>query len=234
MKLSDISTDMVQIIGYEVEHLDTFSSSFRGSTVIDKEKLTHTLVPTVKPDSPIDVGRSQDSELIWVVKDSLTWSVFSNQIYVPPEIPKENEIFQPVFEPGIKEKILVAVSSRKRLLFFALGACALFVVLSISGIPSQETVTPEQTQTPEARTFTSQTPEEAAIEFARMGQVDGLETNSFDESVEFTAQLISQSGEIVLVEVTATQTTGEMTFATLLLQKSERAWRIRQVFDVGS
>jgi hypothetical protein len=46
-----------------------------------------------------------------------------------------------------------------------------------------------------------------------------------------SALVVSSSGEIVLIDVQADLPEGLTTFATLLLQKSGTAWRIREVFD---
>ena len=76
-----------------------------------------------------------------------------------------------------------------------------------------------------------QTAEEAAIEFVYSGAA-AMPMTLDDVAVgDLTAVVMSRSGDLVLVEVTQ-KNSAEMTkIATLLLQKTEATWRIREVFD---
>lgn len=83
---------------------------------------------------------------------------------------------------------------------------------------------------PEETTQLSE-PTEAAIEFVVSGQVPGLVVPEDATRDSLQATVVSTSGDIVLVDVQAQLNDGLTTFATLLLQKSGTAWRIREVFD---
>ncbi len=223
---------MVHIIGYNAELPETLSSRFRATAIIDGIEVSHTLSPVIKPHRPIDVGRSQDGDLIWVTEMESDVSVFAQSHYDPPVIPYEAQVVAPVFEPSLAKKILALLSQRKQVLLFAVGVFG-FCVVSVSVFPfteSRSTLPPAVSKTTPA--VTTELPEQAAINFVKSGQVEGFSVLEEDPNAELTAHVVSQSGEIVLVEISALKDSGETTFATLLLQRAGSAWRIRQVFDV--
>ncbi|MDH6422522.1 hypothetical protein [Aurantimicrobium minutum] len=125
-------------------------------------------------------------------------------------------------------------------ILFAAGAVVVIVAMSLliptssaisnTSAPSEssirETTLPLATENP-----TAQDPESAAIAFVLKGEVEGVTPDEDDQASDFQATVVSQSGEIVLVDVLRNEAGGLTTFATLLLQKSGTTWRIREVFD---
>lgn len=223
---------MVQIIGYNADLLEIFSSRFRATAVICGVEVSHTLSPIIKPHRPIDVGRSQDSDLVWVTEVDADISVFTQKQYDPPIIPIDTQKSAPVFEESFTKKVFSELLKRKKVMLFSVGVfvlCALAIfVFPLFG---------SRNEVPQAGseiipTVTTDLPEQAAIDFVRSGQIKGFSLLEEDPTAELSAHVVSQSGEIVLVEISAEKDSGEITFATLLLQRIESEWRIRQVLDV--
>lgn len=241
------SVDYPRLVGYQVEpHLHS-TSEVVGTADFNEESVCHVLTFCAQPNRPIDVGRNEDGDLVWVSLPSPKGNSIPTLIdtpalpitFDPPEISIDPETEFPVGP----ERFLDSVSrhlSRRGLLVVGsalAGVLLVFVGLGITSNPmnaqSTESVTaPLPTQSPQpSESVLVMEPTEAAIGFVLGGQVSGLVIPDDVTHDSLSATVVSTSGEIVLVEVHAELPEGLTTFATLLLQKSGTAWRIREVFD---
>ena len=125
--------------------------------------------------------------------------------------------------------------------------CGIFVLLMIAGIflttPAQEQVrnsestlaSPAPTQsdtTSPSMEERSADPTDIIEELALAGAIEQLGDVSGLQPENVSVSILNKNGDFLLCEVSAK--TSELTkFATVLLQKAESGWRIRQVFDVG-
>lgn len=235
------------LVGYRIEPGSNGRSMMHGTAHLDGDPVEHVLTVCAQPHNPVDVGRNSDGDLVWVSEeDDLTTSipplatVLEPVLSFDPEVlPQELEIEH---ELGKRRSLVLAltdrISQRKMILIVAgvVGALLVFFGLSFTSQPSKIDGSLEQLAAPgssESPVLVDQltAPTEAAIEFVVSGQVPGLVIPENASRDALQATVVSTSGEIVLVDVQAQQNDGLTTFATLLLQKSGTAWRIREVFD---
>lgn len=229
------------LIGYRHGHMPPGANSFRGTALIDGVEVTHNLSLCVEPDAAIDVGRSPDGDLVWVSEQGDQTSLIpSPQLFAPLD-----------YSPGLVEhlvpasncdevqesehKLLPVVAQYRKPVMFAAGVVVVILGIILFLPHSQSTTQASELPRESSSTETVETenidPATAAISFVLNGEVEGLSSPPGTDASDFTATVVSQSGEIVLVDVMRNEETGLTTFATLLLQKSGTAWRIREVFD---
>ena len=235
------------LVGYQIEPSSSGRSTMRGTTQIDGDPVVHVLTVCAQTHNPVDVGRSSDGDLVWIsVKDDITTlipplatvlkPVLSYDPEIPPlELDSENEL-------GERRSLVLAltdrISQRKMILIVAgfVGTLLVFLGLSLTS-PTPKTVNSAEQNVAEGSSEgpvdvqQPTKPTEAAIDFVVSGKVPGvvIPENASRDSLQAT--VVSTSGEIVLVDVQAQLNDGLTTFATLLLQKTGTAWRIREVFD---
>lgn len=209
--------------------------------------MCHVLSFCAQPSLPIDVGRNEDGDLVWVSRPSTEDNSIPTLNGTPPLPitfdPPEITIYPEPEFPGVRERFLDSVSrhlSRRRLLVVGsalVGVMLVFLGLGITSTPMNmqgiDSITaPLSIQSPQpSESVSVMEPTEAAIGFVLGGEVSGLVIPDDVTQDSVSATIVSTSGEIVLVDVHATLPEGLTTFATLLLQKSGTAWRIREVFD---
>lgn len=236
------------LIGYQHGQIPPGANSFPGTATIEGVLVTHQLSICVEPVSAIDLGRSPDGDLVWV-------SEFVEAAEVRPETPS---IFLPHnFTPAapnsthestqledfwVKPERFAVVSKYRKPILFGSGALIVAVTFclflpsessssQVTEIPSETSKEVSANSHVEDTNTKPQDPASAAIDFVVNGEVDGVVIEPGTQASDFQANVVSQSGEIVLVDVLSNEASGLTTFATLLLQKSGTAWRIREVFD---
>ena len=234
------------LIGYRHGQMTPGANHVIGSSHIDGVDVQHQLSICVQPALPIDIGRSRDGDLVWVseIDDNLTPpslpSLFIPQEPSTQQAPVAQEILDNDDSWLPFQDRLQVVGKYRKPIFFAAGAVVVIVAMGLllptssatsdtsasSASSMQETSVPLATENP-----TAQDPETAAIAFVLKGEVEGVTPDKDDQASDFQATVVSQSGEIVLVDVLRNEESGLTTFATLLLQKSGTTWRIREVFD---
>ena len=235
------------LVGYRIEPGSSGRSTIHGTALIDSDSVEHELTVCAHPHSACDVGRNSDGDLVWVsIRESndssipLLDTVIAQAERFDPEIlPTDIESEHVV---GDRQRLVLALkdrlSQRKTLLITAgfVSALLFFLGLSVTSAPhnaansTEKIITADKTSAQEETTQLSE-PTEAAIEFVVSGQVPGLVVPEHATRDSLQATVVSTSGDIVLVDVQAQLNDGLTTFATLLLQKSGTAWRIREVFD---
>ncbi len=235
------------LVGYRIEPGSSGLSTMRGTAFIDGENIEHELTVCAQPHNPIDVGRNEDGDLVWVSeKDDLKTSLpplatMCEPVvsFNPEELPLELEIENDLVERrGLVLALRDRISQRKTLVIVAgfVGALLVFLGLSLTSPTSMTGNSADQKVATDTSAIPVQVdqptePTEAAIDFVVSGQVPGLVIPEHASRDTLQASVVSTSGEIVLVDVQAQLNDGLTTFATLLLQKSGTAWRIREVFD---
>ena len=235
------------LVGYRIEPGISGRSTIHGTAFIDGDSVEHELTVCAQPHIPVDVGRNRDGDLVWV---SL---IESNDSSIPllNTVIAQSERFDPMILPaeiesdddfGVQQSLVLALkdrlSQRKTLVISAgfVSALLVFLGLSLTSAPhntansTEKIITADKNSAPEETTQLSE-PTDAAIEFVVSGQVPGLVVPEDATRDSLQATVVSTSGDIVLVDVQAQLSDGLTTFATLLLQKSGTAWRIREVFD---
>ena len=229
------------LIGYRHGQIPPGANSFPGTALIDGVEVTHNLSLCVQPGVAIDIGRSPDGDLVWVSELSDQVGLLpSPQLFAPleysPELVKEPAQavnFEEIMEG--EHKLFPVVARYRKPALFAAGAVV--VVLGITLFLPRSQSTTQASELPRESTSTETAapaeldPASAAISFVLKGELAGLSIPPDAQESDFSASVVSQSGEIVLVDVMHNDATGLTTFATLLLQKSGTAWRIREVFD---
>jgi hypothetical protein len=127
------------------------------------------------------------------------------------------------------------VAQHRKPVLFAAGVVVvilgIILFLPHSQSTTQASELPRESTSTETAKSENFDPATAAISFVLNGEIEGVSVPPGLDASDFTATVVSQSGEIVLVDVMRNEATGLTTFATLLLQKSGTAWRIREVFD---
>ncbi len=130
---------------------------------------------------------------------------------------------------------------RPRVVFIFLAVLVLATVLSLIALGSPSTsadtsVTPLESGTTNPSIAQSQTADQFAVFQARAGHVPSV-VGAVLAGGTVTASIVRETGDISLVELTvegASQgeqgLTGETTVATLLLQREEAGWRLRDIF----
>ena len=229
------------LIGYRHGHIPSGANSFRGTALIDGVEVTHNLSLCVLPDAAIDVGRSPDGDLVWVSElDDQASLLPTPQLFAPLEYSPEL-VEQPVPASNFEEvqesehKLFPVVAQHRKPVLFAAGVVVvilgIILFLPHSQSTTQASELPRESTSTETAKSENIDPATAAISFVLNGEVEGVSVPPGLDASDFTATVVSQSGEIVLVDVMRNEATGLTTFATLLLQKSGTAWRIREVFD---
>jgi len=235
------------LVGYRIEPGISGRSTIHGTAFIDGDSVEHELTVCAQPHIPVDVGRNRDGDLVWVSEnDELSTSVPPLATVLEPVLSFDPEVLPPepenVHEPGERRSLVLAFtdrfSQRKMILIVAgfVGALLVFLGLSLTsptpkiGNSADQKVAMDSSATPVVGDQSTE-PTEAAIDFVVSGQVPGLVIPEHASRDALQASIVSTSGEIVLVDVQAQLNDGLTTFATLLLQKSGTAWRIREVFD---
>ena len=236
------------IIGYRYGEIPPGANTFLATARIDGVEITHQLSICVEPATAIDVGRSSDGDVVWVsevvdpVAVPVRPSIFLPQEFTPitPEPAGDSRAEATQWETQRKRFSLVGAYKKPAL--FAAGALVIMVGIGgfLPSISAQSHTKEEPAGSaektaeftdPQASESKPIDPASAAIDFVVNGQVTGVEVEPGTRTSDFTANVVSQSGEIVLVDVLRNEANGLTTFATLLLQKSGTAWRIREVFD---
>ena len=235
------------LVGYRVELGSSGRSTFHGTALIDGDPVEHVLTVCARPHNTVDVGRNVDGDLVWVSeKENQTTSIPPLASVLEPVVSYDSEVLPPepesVYEPGERRSLVLAFterfSQRRSLVIVAGFVSALLVFLGLNltsptpkiGNSAEQKVVTDSSASP-GQVDQPTEPTEAAIDFVVSGQVPGLVIPEHASRENLQASVVSTSGEIVLVDVQAQLNDGLTTFATLLLQKSGTAWRIREVFD---
>ena len=236
-----------RLVGYVVDADLPDATDILGSFEINGEQVQHLLTICAQPEDPIDLGRSEDGDLVWV-------SVNSGETHTLPVLsttpslalsfdPPQSDYSQEDKLPSSQRKYLhniVGSLSQRRVLIGASALAGVILVIVGLGITAPQPHSAAARQELQAETPDSSAtadpdlnlePTEAAINFVLAGKVPGIAIPDGITREALNATVVSTSGEIVLVDVQADQSEGLTTFATLLLQKSGTAWRIREVFD---
>ena len=235
-----------RLVGYLVDPGFHHQNEFLGTAVIDGKPNQHLLRICTPPHEFIDVGRNEDGDLVWI-------SEHKGERHPIPEL-SATPLLPLSFDPPNNEDDLVEVApttpralrsvtgmlSRRRVLVLSSavsGVLLVFVGLGLTARPADSiAISPHNNG--ESIQASNQPipgpadePTEAALDFVVEGKVPGISVPEGLSRDSLSATVVSTSGEIVLVDVQADQPEGLTTFATLLLQKSGTAWRIREVFD---
>lgn len=243
---SSASTRLV--LGYDVMHYSVSADFLHGQAVLNGEVFSHLLSRGIRRENPIDVGRDENNELVWIhsealeEKSSLALSSVAPIGHLPSLFDPPREILHsaPESPPEVEEtshrihSIRDVVRRVPRKVFFAVGVAVALTVVGVTVVraPGPQQSVPLATEFPSTQAPQSASePEQAAIDFVFSGQVDGVVVGQDVTRENLSAHVVSRSGEIVLVEVQQEAEGNLTTFATLLLQKSGATWRIRQVFD---
>ena len=235
------------IVGYSVEPDSQHKTKFVGTAEINGEVIEHVVTMCAQPHEPIDVGRNEDGDVVWVSHNRAEEKTFPElsgtpalqMTFDPPKLESEFEVEVPKIRESFLRNVAEKLSQRRLVVITSsvVGVIVVFVGLVMTStpmkmqVPRSESV-PVSTQSPQpSESGLMMEPTEAAIDFVLGGQVAGLTVPADVSRESLRAIVVSTSGEIVLVEVQSEQQEGLTTFATLLLQKSGTAWRIREVFD---
>jgi hypothetical protein len=235
-----------RLVGYQVESTTRHLPEKWGIAEIDGEPHQHILTLSTQPRDFIDVGRNEDGDLVWVSPQRGERLILSALSTTPPlplsfEPPYNDEELLEVLPSGSGVfRSFGDIFTRRRVLVMSSAVSGVLLVLVGVGITSrpadstaaspQKTVESIQVSN-QPLSSPSQAPTEAALDFVAEGKVPGISVPDGLTRDSLSALVVSSSGEIVLVDVQADQPEGLTTFATLLLQKSGTAWRIREVFD---
>ena len=234
------------LVGYLVEPESQSLGEFTGTAEFNGELIEHLLTPCAQPGIPIDVGRNENGDLVWV-SERVTGSQVIPALSANPSLamtfdpPRSQQIEDEELAeiPRNPVRVFVGALSRRRVLVIASAVSGVVLVVVGLGLTSTPTNSTEAMSDIAPTALSSQQPDpahvmeptQAAIEFVLAGQVPGFSLPSGVSRETLSATVVSTSGEIVLVDVHTDQAEGLTTFATLLLQKSGTAWRIREVFD---
>lgn len=235
------------LVGYQVNRADVSVNSIVGKAQINGEQVEHELTICVQKLEATDVGRSFDGELVWISTNAgsattaptLIGQTLEQEIFLLPRsfdpVPQEEP-------PGEGKELIRDVSfiakisplAKNKRVLFCLGLVSLLIFAGLVFIPgnkhSTENIPSHPTNTPSADVYI-QEPTQAALDFVLGGSLSQLRIPDGVTSEDLEATVVSQSGEVVLVEVSLRTNEELTTFATLLLQKTGATWRIREVFD---
>lgn len=235
------------LVGYLVQPGNRERKELFGTAEIDGNLVEHKLTPCAQPPNAIDVGRNNDGDVVWVSAED------RQSTYIPPlntdfEVMESfdpeitpTEIEDEYLPPTHRRRVLALTEkfSRRKILVISTGfvtAVLVFIGLNVTFPPldtadaAQKIITTEMPSTPTVENLISD-PAEAAIDFVVSGEIPGITLPEEATRDSLQATVVSSSGEIVLVDVQVELNEGLTTFATLLLQKTGTAWRIREVFD---
>lgn len=234
------------LVGYRIGAERSGQAELSGIANIAGEPVEHLLTLCANPRDACDVGRSEDGDLVWISttargpSETFEFSLFPERIThfeperINPDVDFEHDVFE---KRNLFSRYSPALSRRKSLVISSACAGVVFVIVGMwitSALPeSTQTIAPQEISSTEFSSEQQQLvePTDAAIEFVVTGQIPGLTIPEGTSRDSIQATVVSKSGEIVLVDVQARFEGGLTTFATLLLQKSGTAWRIREVFD---
>jgi hypothetical protein len=217
-----------------------------GMAEIDGELNQHVLTLTTQPSDVFDVGRNEDGDLVWVSPQRGERLVLSELSTTPPlplsfEPPhNDDELLEVLHSESKMFRSFGDIFTRRRVLVLSSAVSGVLLVLVGLGITARPAdsiaVNPQKTLesiqvSKQPVPSPTQAPTEAAIDFVVEGKVPGFSVPDGLTRDSLSALVVSSSGEIVLIDVQADLSEGLTTFATLLLQKSGTAWRIREVFD---
>lgn len=230
-------------------HYSVSADFLHGEAVFNGEVISHLLSRGIRRENPIDVGRDENNELVWIHPEALEEksapALFSVAPvgHIPSLFDPPQEIIHSAAEcpPDVQVRsheihsIRDVVRRIPRKVFFVVGVAVVLTIVGVTVVgapgPEQHSVSlPTEDPSTEAPQSASE-PEQAAIDFVFSGQVEGVAVGQDVTRENLSAHVVSRSGEIVLVEVQEEAEGNLTTFATLLLQKSGATWRIRQVFD---
>ena len=235
-------------VGYQVDRADVSVNSIVGIAQINGEQVEHELSICVQKLEATDVGRSSDGEIVWIstCEESATTAPTLKGKTLEQEFSLLPRSFDPVQHEAklpsegnetIRDVNFIAkvapLAKNKRVLFF-LGLVSSLIVTGIVFMPGKQPSTEHiPTHTPSSPSVDEniQDPTQAALDFVRGGSLSQLTIPEGITSEDLHATVVSQSGEVVLVEVSLRTNEELTTFATLLLQKTGATWRIREVFD---
>lgn len=235
------------LVGYRIEPGSSGRSTIHGTAQIEGEPVDHVITVCARPHNPVDAGRNADGDLVWVSEnDDLSTSVPPLATVLEPVLSYDPEVLPPELESehgrGERRGLILAFTKRisqKKMILIAsgfVGASLVILGLNLTSPPPKTGTSAEQNVAIDSSAGPvvgdqPTEPTEAAIDFVVSGQVPGLVIPEHASRDALQATVVSTSGEIVLVDVQAQLNEGLTTFATLLLQKSGTAWRIREVFD---
>lgn len=245
METSHISK---RLVGYVVDNHHPHQSVLHGSALISGEKVEHLLSISSKPEMVCDVGRNTDGDLVWVSPhDPLAndpepqlWSLFNSTTevsYDPSETEMSHSSHDLTHSAEMVHSLWEKLKQHRSKALFAVGVTSVlllggFLLPTSGSSPSHAKNEVSSTPTSSSlRNVPAQNASEAAIDFVVEGKIPGITVPEGLSRDSLSATVVSTSGEIVLVDVQADHPEGLTTFATLLLQKSGTAWRIREVFD---
>jgi len=236
------------LVGYQVTRADVSENSIAGKAEINGLQVEHNLSICVQGKTATDVGRNSDGELVWIsinetsehISPTMLGQTLEKELFLLPrnfepvaiEVDASVNEHVPLRDANLTAKFTARVSHKRVL--FSLGLVSLLVVFGLFLIPGKqatiENISSNVTNTPSADVVI-QEPTQAAIDFVLGGSLTQLKIPNDVTAEELQATVVSQSGEVVLVEVSLLTNEDLTTFATLLLQKSGATWRIREVFD---
>lgn len=237
-----------KIIGYSVSKNQSPQGGLLGATQINSEWVKHELSICIRPANPIDVGRNEDGDVVWasLLVQTGTDSYPQHLRFLSSHTEITHEPlgnYTPFITQDTTESAEHVISLWQKLqrhrtkALFALGVASALVVVGYLLPVAGETIGDGNSEVPptseqlKPSEVPAQDPTEAAIDFVVNGDVSGVKLPAGLSVRDLSATIVSQSGEIVLVDVQAESESGLTTFATLLLQKAGSTWRIREVFD---
>ena len=237
-----------RLVGYVVNNHHPHQSVVLGSALISGEKVEHLLSISSKPEMVCDVGRNADGDLVWVSPHDSSGNDLEPQLLSlvgsstevssdPSETDISNNSHDLSHSAEMVHSMWEKLKQHRSKALFAVGVTSVlllggFLLPTSGSSPSHANNVVSSTPTDSSlRNAPAQNASEAAIDFVVSGKVSGVTLPAGVSAKDLSATVVSTSGEIVLVDVQADQPEGLTTFATLLLQKSGTAWRIREVFD---
>lgn len=245
------------LLGYTTQPFTHYSREIHGSAKVAGNEIQHVISLCFSEGTLCDVGRNSEGELMWISEettqkrearptqpDAETQSFSFETIYDPPVA---TALSQATTDSEEQDKTPIVSRSRwefvrtacrdKRIVFAVAGAGFVVAFATFVLVPRPDSTSEEVTAVPHASSTAFHKPvdpAQAAIDFIVSGRVEGYVLPEDNSVQDLHAEVISTSGEVVLVEVTQTQE-GQLTkFATLLLQKTGTTWRIREVYDPQS
>lgn len=226
---------MRYLVGYEVYGSVSSTSNLEGMSTFENQEVRHFLTIGIEPEESIDVGRNEDGELVWVTDSPVLRTISAPNI----DLFVRDESKETIPEPqspqitSVLTKFVDILSSKRKIIIWGGGLTAVIVMFLLFTLPTQAEVKNSEPTSLQRQTSGNKlsSPEEAAIDFIRNGYLENFNINT---SGELSAHVVSQSGELVLVEVIASENEASKNFATLLLHKQDTGWHIRQVYDVQS
>lgn len=245
------------LLGYNTEPFTHFARGIPGRAFVDGKEIHHVISLCFAHGAACDVGRNAEGELMWIseatdrnieagpAQQPLETQSFSFETLFDP--PGFTTTPQTALEPAERvdtapvnqtrwQTIRSSVADRK-VVFAVAGAGFVVALAAFVLVPRPVASNTVQLPVPLSSISAEQQPADpaqAAIDFIVSGKVDGYLLPEGSSAEDLHAEVISTSGEVVLVEVSQAQEGQLTTFATLLLQKTGSTWRIREVYDPQS